>query len=163
VSDRSGLGSWLTISERADHSYRIGDDLLQVVTSRRHQDPRPDQIPGTFDRERHPPQALSSILSTRACQARIDQPHPPVRMHARLSSREAGRVHHGAALHQHDCAGRAVQGRSDRDSIEFARKTARELTEGIRYLHKEMSLIYAGQSKRNLTSCTVRSGPLALN
>jgi hypothetical protein len=36
--------------------------------------------------------------------------------------------------------------------IEFARKTARGLTEGIRYLHEEMNLIYAGESRSGLTS-----------
>jgi hypothetical protein len=29
--------------------------------------------------------------------------------------------------------------------IDFARKTARGLTEGVRYMHEEMSLIYLGE------------------
>jgi len=47
--------------------------------------------------------------------------------------------------------------------IEFARKTARGLTEGIRYMHEEMSLIYAGESRSDLTSCPLCSSLLALN
>jgi hypothetical protein len=47
--------------------------------------------------------------------------------------------------------------------IEFARKTARGLTEGIRYMHEEMSLIYAGESRSDLTPCPLCSSLLALN